>query len=128
MIATSIEQSKKLIDLGLNPETADSHTEMIDINGDMVSQLMEGHGDTTKRNFGTLCWSLNGLFTLMPEQIKERSEYFLKIKRGLDKWEVLYSDRNDSTIYGIYGDTPLDAAYNMVVWLLEKGYIKTEKK
>lgn len=66
MIATSIEQSKKLIDLGLNPETSDSHTEIIDINGDMVSQLMEGHGDITKINFGTLCWSLNGLFTFMP--------------------------------------------------------------
>ena len=39
---TSIEQSKKLLELGLNPESADMHTELFDEKGVICGETREG--------------------------------------------------------------------------------------
>lgn len=50
-ICTDLEQSRKLVELGLDTTTADMHTELTDVNGDMVSQLIAGHGDEKQKKF-----------------------------------------------------------------------------
>ena len=110
---TSIEQSKKLLELGLSPESADMHTEMFEENGDMISLVVGGKGDNSKRNYGTPIWSIGALLEVMPniELFKLDSKYIVgKLDENL----------NESA----WHDTPLEAAYNMVVWLLENNYIK----
>lgn len=126
-ICTDLEQSRKLVELGLDTTTADMHTELIDVNGDMVSQLIAGHGDENKRNFGTLHWSLSALLELMP---KIRVAAPIIVKALLEeKYYCHY--QGIGTFKEVYTTTfheePTDAAFEMVVWLLENGYIKPIK-
>lgn len=70
--------------------------------------------------------------------------YLFEWERGIDLniyrnlngkgWHVSYMPNNIESMQKdkfrqiTNGNTPLEAAFNMVVWLLENGYIKTEKK
>ena len=138
MIATTIEQSKKLLELGLSPESADMYR--WEYNGQwFISPLAEGGfnvGSTTDE----LCWSLPALLELMPNFIVSHDTAFededaegisttyykhLEINNK-SIWECSYKD--DGILSRFKADTPIEAAYSMVVWLIEQGYIKTEKK
>lgn len=72
MIATSIEQSKKLLELGINPETADmwysyygnsKYNSTIAYEGQQwfLCQIRNSRHDDIP------CWSLNALIELLPE-------------------------------------------------------------
>lgn len=79
------------------------------------------------------CWSLGALLEVMPP-------YLFEFERGIDLniyrnlngkgWHVSYMPNNDESMQKdkfrqiTNGGTPIEAAYNMVVWLLENGYIK----
>lgn len=63
----------------------------------------------------------------MPISIEEVKDHKVDLILGhpKDKWCITYFDwtglqHGPSTT----GDTPLEAAYDMIVWLLENGYIK----
>ena len=123
-ICTSLEQSKKLMELGIDVNTADMYfcgrrslmnpkeTEYEDypkIKGNYIS-------------FDNLeifypAWSLSALLGFMPKFTLNGSGNRLFDCR--DK-------RVDN--FPIVDTCPLDAAYNMVILLIEQGYIKTEKK
>jgi hypothetical protein len=78
------------------------------------------------------CWSLGALLEVMPP-------YLFEFERGIDLniyrnlngngWHVSYMPNNDESMQKdkfrqiTNGETPIDAAYNMVVWLIENGYI-----
>ena len=113
-ICTDIEQSERLIKLGLDTNTADmyrwSH------NGQwFVSPLSEG-GYNFGSNTDKLCWSLSALLKLMPRKAaiyKDEQRYTCEI----------LAVGGDGGIYS----NPLDAAFGTVVWLIEHDYIKTKE-
>ena len=75
------------------------------------------------------CWSLAALMELMPK-IKEDEDdggCYPTLCKGYntDKWHCVY--RSSLHITDWY-DTSIDAAFDMMVWLLENGYINTERK
>lgn len=115
MVATSIEQSKKLLELGLNPNTADmcywmNYHDALDGGGKSLSDYPEiGKGNDE----GVPAWSLDKLLELMPLDCGIDKE---KIK-GVTKYVASSVTSNEVQEWS--GDTPLDAAYNLVVWLLE---------
>ena len=137
---TSIEMSKKLIELGLNPDSADMFyneepdeyypKDIVDTKYPMV--IREGQKHYLKE-YGVPCWSLGALLEVMPP-------YLFEFERGIDLniyrnlngkgWHVSYMPNNDESMQKdkfrqiTNGGTPIEAAYNMVVWLLENGYIK----
>lgn len=135
---TTVEQSKKLVELGLNPETADMGWNVF--SDDSTRCLPINDWDLSKNGEGGTefipCWSLGALLEVMPEQITYSD--FKPFPIGLFK-----GDKEKHSKYGHYwiqyfcteeggvyvqtnGHTPIEAAYNMVVWLLENNYI--EKK
>ena len=134
-IATSIEQSKKLLELGLDPRTADmSYTNykfQTDNNGNLISDSCEPVGGLAVGNMfdDYPAWSLSALLELMPQRIYlNGAAHQFQLDRNWDKvtWQCAYDAMNS---YIEQKDlSPLDAAYSMVVWLIEQGYIKTEKK
>lgn len=136
---TTLEQSKKLVELGLNPNTADMFwsTEF-----DMVicTQYL------TKSDFETLvpmcesipCWSLGALMDLLPPSIQTgegmQNQYEIKIRKYWGDEENLYqiaygnnrglSEEWHDMINTGEKENLIDAAFQIICWLLKNGYIK----
>jgi hypothetical protein len=115
---TTIEQSKKLLELGLNPKSTDMGYLW---NGCVFSEYPASKQTIFKKVGNIPCWSLGALFEVMPE-IDNQLPSLRKYK---NYYCVVYSDNvtrlGDNQWQN--GKTPTEAAYNMVVWLIENGYI-----
>lgn len=146
---TSIEQSKKLLELGLNPETSDMCYKTLDVDNaesddDVVFDLVcRPYSDYLKYviplglNYKAVpCWSIDGLLSLTPNYKKDDfydgddpNNYsgFQLIKTIGNKWYCQYLPSLDSVFnqkITEYYDNAFEACYEMVVWLLENGHIK----
>lgn len=119
-ICTSIEQSKKLIKLGINITTADMfwHNNLDGTHRLRIDDIM--------LKLDTPAWSLSSLLELIPPYLGE-------FKDGIDfglskaingKWySAQYIKLNDNGLASfnktVTGDTAIDAAFEMICWLLE---------
>lgn len=105
---TTIEQSKRLVELGLAPKTADLY---YDSNGDIKMPTNGFFGN--KVFFEEYpeykpAWSVEALLKVIPCPYQ--------MTRGIDgkvQFTLLTVSRNDTF------ETELEAVYTMVVWLLE---------
>lgn len=123
MSATTVEQSKRLIELGINPDTADMIHPCLIARGEEVmydapvpknSVLYSMHTSLEEKQKSIPAWSSDRLLELMPAYCgidKEKTEYLASY---VCSHEVLKWSANN----------PLEAIYNMTVWLLEHNYIK----
>lgn len=129
-ICTSIEQSKKLIELGIDVNTADMYYAP-DANIFVAEPYITTTEDETliPAYKGVIpTWSLSALLDLMPP-------YLFEFERGIDLniyrnlngkgWHCSYMPntienmKNDKFKQITNGDEPVDAAFEMVCWLLE---------
>ena len=134
---TSIEESKKLLELGLAKESADmAYLEHMD-SGD-TEPTFEGYAPMVLMDVpineiacNTIpCWSLDALFELMPESIYSGT-HFLRIFKVKDDdgifYRTAYHIYNKSNSYcggvDIDGETAVESVFNMMVFLLERGFI-----
>ena len=111
-ICTSIEQSKKLIELGIDVNTADMCWTNHLFNAFLSSWRIESTPPQEYKNLldrfvvrGYLiepAWSLSALFDLFPNGSILRK-----------------SDKGKYFMFGNMFDNPLDAAFEMICWLLE---------
>lgn len=107
-ICTSLEQSQKLIELGIDIDTADmlwTYDFMVnDINGlNVISELLKPEKNDIP------AWSLTALLKLMPY-------YILHSPNPLsEKYCCICVEYEIET----YGDSQLDAVFEMIVWLKE---------
>lgn len=116
-ICTSIEQSKKLIELGLDVETSD----MFYWYGENIIRI--GGNEAQSEYFDVPAWSLSSLLGLMPFHIIEDNvRYEFQIVKGLNKeggtYKIKYKGYT-SLFETIMYNNPIDAAFEMIVWLLE---------
>ena len=135
-ISTTIEQSKHLlVKLGLDPKTADMCW-VKDYTGQWVlitdtqinvrsrlEGMYEYSGFQWQEHIALVpAWSLSALLEVMP----------IELEVGLFKTpisgEYFFSWWTDDHHMGDDYKEPIDAAYEMVHWLLENGYIKTKEK
>ena len=119
---TTIEQSEKLVELGLSPESSDMHYSMV------YNRAIDGGGKnlsnfpTTLKPIGTEdipCWSLGALLEVMPKYVQINSN-----QTGLTIYITFVHNGIVTDSHHVKNNTFLEAAYNMVVWLLKNGYIK----
>jgi len=126
MIATNLEQSKHLIELGLNPRSADMWWLYITSAGKHILHAhdepdphymarMESYGFS---DFAIPSWSLSALEELT--KVCTRCECNLRVDK---RWNV-FATCGDFVYRGFdmnpKGDeSPLDGIYKLVVWLLE---------
>jgi hypothetical protein len=111
-ICTSIEQSKKLMELGIDTNTADMYWDYDVIKHEDYPMVMD-------EQFDDCCisaWSLSALLGLIPKPLLGQH-----LESGY--WEcTTWEDFN--VVKEVHGqDNPLDAAFEMVVWLKENGKI-----
>ena len=135
-IATTIEQSKHLLELGLSKETADmSYSE------EYFGKDKDGNDEWCWRlnacKFVDVegiipAWSLTALLEVMPKNTNETYHLFSSMMADqLGSWvcdrSKYYIDtdgynKNDYECFK--SDNPITAAYKMVCWLLEQGLIE----
>ena len=137
-ICTDIDQSKKLLELGVDVITADMRygyiapydfsDRMYDGGYDEVPYpkdfLLKNPNFSANEYDGELpAWSLNALLGLMPTDDK-KDEYYVVAESHSDYHTVSYRNCWDGCIHSEYSEESLlDAAFDMVCWLKENGKI-----
>ena len=128
---TSIEQSKKLLELGLSPESADmTYSKGNSLDGYHLTTMPFKicYGDFIAENGNMPCWSVDKLLQLMPRSIRIVNTFYgyelyvSVIGFAIDWWDV---DRRRK-LFSCDEETLIDVCYKTVVWLLENGYIQKE--
>lgn len=115
---TSIEQSKKLLELGLSPESADMYYELI-MTDDHYKNPQPSSDVNVNDDTNIPCWSLKSLLSLYPKiEVESDIETFICKSYGLEDGELLKQ---------IKGFDWIEPTFRMVVWLLENDYIKPIK-
>lgn len=121
MIATTPEQSKKLIELGLDIDTADMYWDFQETGYILISSELGYYQNDSE----IPAWSLSALLKLMPEVKTEHGIMQPYLVGGAGRrfrflcfYKITYNTQNY--------DEPINAAYEMIVWLLENGHIKNE--
>ena len=141
---TSIEQSKKLLELGLSPESADMcylPTHIGDEHHWIAS--LSSYSECTKMTDVSIdycipCWSLGALLEVMPKSIERYDSdrcyrhYSLNLFKAY-RYCCSYSfgpslnEENHMQLCCFGEDASwLDVVFKTVVWLIENGYIKTK--
>jgi len=126
-VCTSYEQSKSLLELGLDPNTADMK---YDPRWDIPVIISEYDYDShlnynpEYENTDIPAWSLTALLALMPKIkfFKDEDAYEPCISRYGDKY-ICHYNCSGADEHWYIEDNPIDAAYNMVCWLKENNKI-----
>ena len=129
---TTIEQSRYLVELGVDLKSADlTYEELATWNkGDFPKEFQYRLREIHFQFFsgrGLPCWSLEALLEMMPDELNGNCS--ISIYKDTGEWVVCYEDGYGNS-YG-HEETSFDivlASYRMVVWLVENGYIKTTKQ
>ena len=116
---TTQEQSKKLLELGLDPSTADMYydkqTNIVYI------ALTKGF----KTDWCFPCWSTDRLLDLMPKPLEYQGSFCYP---ELDLFTHRISYTVGAADYIEFdGVDNLDSSYKMMIWLLKNNYIKQNK-
>ena len=116
---TTLEEAKKLVDAGLDPNTADMTW--------IYEYLIEDYNESPYFDIRTTeaedlpCWSVGGLIGVLPQIL---DGYELRIS----KWAVEYVDMHnccDCYYKWCFADDDLiKCLVETILWLLEEGYIK----
>ena len=129
-ICTTIEQSKKLIELGIDVNTADMHYSTWTIlngeyilspnQGETIEELQEDYGNQV-----IPAWSLTALLDMLDYEVvdAEGESCYLKIDKDDIEYQIRYEDRWNSGIETKWYDNLLDAAFEMILKLKEKGLL-----
>lgn len=125
-ICTSLEQSKRLIELGIDVNSTDMvwHKKL---NGTYSLRVVDN-----VLKYDTPAWSLSALLELMPS-------YLFEFERGIDlnvypsinrkEWLCSYMPnaienmKTDKFKQITHADSLVDAAYEMIIWLKENNYL-----
>ena len=129
-ICTSIEQSNKLIELGLDVNTADMFWDLLD--GDEPDEKIPNccwdRFDITINEF-VPAWSLSALLELNPFQIIENNNRFTFYQvKGLNKqgetYRFGYKTNNNSFLFETsWHNDVIDATFEIICWLKENNKI-----
>ena len=125
---TTIEQSKKLLELGLKSESADMWWNFYSVTtDDTTPQIIRidnpwiGSFNWNNELDNLPCWSTGALLELLRTR-KYCNFLTLHSSRSL-KWilNTSYYELANCKEKETIGETQIEAVYNMVVWLLENG-------
>lgn len=131
-IATNIKQSKKLIEMGIDPKSADMFYTVNTSckNLGMLPNLFVSEGFIDIEQGEIPCWSLSALLGLAPLNIINNSTYYLvMITGGLDKYLFAYENplkeefEKGRWLLRASGDVCIDVVFDLICQLLEQKII-----
>ena len=123
-VCTSTEQSKRLLAMGLKPETADMHHYQYTEGG---RWNVEARPSTAGYNNRLVpAWSLHRLIELLPQHIHlddyEDTHYWLVI----DPLKVIYKNSYSSWIYQCDEGGLYDKLINTIEWTIKNNHFNKE--
>lgn len=128
MIATTLEQSKKLVEIGINTNTADMFW-MLDSKDYYELIAIPYNESGCDKDDGIPAWSFDALFNVLPMYIGD----FSKALYYNDGYYCAYFDgdalENEvgygfmKTIEQTHGNTTIDAVFKMVAQLKKENFI-----
>lgn len=124
-ICTSIEQSERLLALGLKKETADMCWQTITLYGNPItfpSQEVWLNGSIITNNHSP-AWSLDRLRELIPENIFTgiRNQWHRVMYNG-----VLTYEEGDDSLVSFRKANIYDRCISCIEWLIKEGYFNKE--
>ena len=119
-ICSSIEQSRRIVELGLKPETAD----MVWISMSGGHYIYAAPWSNHKRPQDIPAWSLHRLIEMMPDIIKDHIEEML-YHLSIDGNSVFYENRSFD-LCQFFGDNLYKAIIDCIEWLIKEGYFNKE--
>lgn len=117
-ICTTVEQSKKLIELGLDISTSDMYWDLQETGYILIAdELGYYHNDSEVPT-----WSLTALLNLLPKEIKLLSDedvFVPTIGRYYnDRNKFICCYDNGACEHWYIDESPVDTVYNMLVWTI----------
>lgn len=75
-------------------------------------------------------FTLQDIIEVLPKGMKTSIDtYWLTMSHDSEEWYICYSMSDEFVHYkGFKSDSLLEAAYNMLCWCAENGYLKTDKE
>lgn len=132
-IATTREQSEKLLALGLKPGTADMYLEKCRLPeaGDYYLHTLNmnidaEHWFSSRINRDIIpAWSLSRLLEMMPKQIQQmnRPNADLDINSDGQYWFVTYEELGYDLIHQELKHDLFDSVISMIAWLIDNGHV-----
>ena len=119
-ICTSLEQSKKLLELGIDVNTSDMC--WIYVNGEYFYEVKDGALDDED----VYAWSLTALSNFILPYIMDDdgNNYRINISMdGLDRWVAYYKSDDLSIHICDESEDLIDVIFEMVCWLKQEEYI-----
>lgn len=120
-ISTTREQSRRLLALGLKPETADMHyTSIPTLKADTLQVSANIYLDLgSPENGETPSWSLSRLLEMMPEYIDKQEQIILMIEPPF----ICYYDTEFKGQHHFTTQIDIfDNCVDMISWLIHNGY------
>ena len=114
MNVTNIDQSRKLLEFGIDPSTADclwvyDHTEKR-----YFPHFKGFYGNIVSSDNNVPAWSLSALLDLMPSEVV--ANHFLTLEKEGDGYCCCYEDINGNSFHHFFAENPIDAVFEMVCW------------
>ena len=135
MEQTSLEQSKKLLELGIDPNTADMHIiyQNYGDHGKFEIGLKYSAWDATHIDGYYPAWSLEALLRCMPTGVDIKKHYDMDLDKVVyvcGKWDYVsaYAFDEIPIMNTAMYENPVDAAFELTVWILEHYTSKPKKK
>lgn len=121
---TTVEESRKLLELGINPMTHDAHYRYWgDTLGETIDQYpILGQADSTCHKF-VPAWSAGALLEAMPVIDEDTRPIIERCWNGKFACKYMHFDEDEytATMHSRrFGDTPVDAAYAMMMLMLKQ--------
>ena len=125
-ICTSVEQSKRLLELGLKPETADMSYYILDSEpvltigmAQVYREILRGGKIVETRNAEIIpAWSLHRLIEIVNLKIQFRLKEKTTVIYGISHSQPFQSFSG----FGIDGKSYYNSVINAIEWLIKEGY------
>lgn len=124
MIATTLEQSKHLLELGLDPKTADMCFEMY--KGNWTLNVGKKSAQVN-RGLAIPAWSVDAMQKLLTSRIIIDNRYYDFDWTKTEKTYIYVYANSLEYRHEITANENSNAAYGMLCWLLENNFIEKSK-
>lgn len=121
-ICTNKEQSARLLEAGVRPETADMYLDEFErlVAFEYRRIKSKAYQDTVLPT-----WSLSKLINMLPATISQRNrpDFSLEITKDSVYWFIQYTELGYDCKHEVMKKNVLDAVVNMIEWLIKEGYL-----